>query len=155
MISIIIMAMTVGFAIQQIMVLMSYRGTSFTTSILYDEIDQSYEFGYESDGFMMAFSLIDARAPDFQDPQNRTWEEIFDVQAGLWYRQYGNDIREVLETHVCTEEDYKKFYPVEGKWKDAKDFLESQGRWICFNTSEIYIKSGKFDPEAVRIFIDV
>ena len=82
--------MTISFAISQLIYLISYSGTNFTSSIDYGGIKSSYEFTYDSDQFMMSFLIADRRTADFKDPLDRPIEEFFNIEAGIVTNGYGN-----------------------------------------------------------------
>ena len=62
-ISLLALALTLVFMSQQIIVLLGYKGSVFTTTIVQNYLDESYE--YSGDDFPIAISLIDLNEEDY------------------------------------------------------------------------------------------
>ena len=102
---------------------------------------------------MLAFTIGDVATPDFSDKQGRALDEIFDIEVGIFENKLGSLSRLPLSYHSCTEEDFKRLYPMSADFKIAFDTLRS--KWMCFDLDDLVFKGGKFDPYQKRPYVDV
>ena len=72
--------LTLSYTIEQVITLYYYKGTSITTSVMHDNLDESAVFTHE-DELMIGFTVLDFRTPDFQDPLGRPIDYFFTIEA--------------------------------------------------------------------------
>ena len=78
--SILLYLLTLVYAIQNLQILLGYKGTSFSTSTNVSYHDSSFIFSEEK-GFQMAFAVIDPVNPQ----QDFDFEEYYQVRAKQYY----------------------------------------------------------------------
>ena len=132
--SLLAMFITIVFCVQQAIVMLEYKGTTFTSSLLRDHLDNSFTYyGHE---FPIAIAMYDIYQPDFITRSGvnfKVYLEQFNPTKAL-----NSDIlssRESIETHSCSDEELSKFYDVPEINKLQYEAIKPQLH--CFDLSKV------------------
>ena len=115
---------------QQCIVLLKRKGTTFTSTNVVGYYDEDYTFGADQ-GLKFALSLYDLAAEDGIDAYGRPMEEFAQISA---YAISADGSFEELITHECTDEDFDAFYPLAESQATFEQEIR-QGSNLCFNDS--------------------
>ena len=88
--------------------MLEYKGTTFTTSIVEDALEQDYT--YEGEDFPIAISMVDQSETDFVSRTGVT----FQVRLEQYNPVLPSDRPTIkqIESHPCSEEELNKFHDV-------------------------------------------
>ena len=101
--------------------LINYKGTTFTTSLFQNYLDQ--DFTYEGEDFPFAIAMIDTNEPDLVPKQGLTIDLVrasFNPQSTT----ERTETRESLELQPCTEAQLGLFYDRNEAQKIKFQFFE-------------------------------
>lgn len=135
--------LTLSYTIEQILTLHYYKGTSITTSVMHDNLDESAVFTHE-DELMVAFGVLDFRTSDYYDPLGRPLDYFFTLEATQELFDFGKITYSSLDVHACTESELENFYPV--KENEARAWQLVKVHLYCFDMNKFAIQGGKFSP---------
>ena len=116
--SILVLLITMTFTCQNSLILVGRKATQFTTNVMQNYHDDTYEFSTEQ-GFALAYAIIN-------DTPEEALDDLLEVSIQQVAR-YGSNLipDKKIETHSCTEEelgilegqtDYPMFYRPADTW---------------------------------------
>ena len=147
--SIAIMYVTLIFAALKFMHLMQRHNPGVNAYVEYDAFNDLTYNTAESD-FVMAVSVEDYVTGEVkQDPRFVKWfAELYRVEDGV------SESKE-FPMHICTDEDYAKFYPPDMKSADWLDRLKEKNGMMCFDWAGEGVELLNYETDPNYTYLDI